>query len=63
MSHNLGAGINNQGAKIKFKCGPLESECEFAGHEWEDAGGGLEICALCEEERWAESEESESNET
>lgn len=26
---------------------------EFVGHEWEDAGGGLEICSECGAERWA----------
>ena len=25
--------------------------CEFAGHEWEDAGGGVEICTECQTER------------
>lgn len=25
--------------------------CEFAGHEWEDAGGNVEICAECETTR------------
>jgi hypothetical protein len=28
--------------------------CEFAGHLWQDAGGGLEICPLCFAERWSE---------
>jgi len=32
---------------------PSNAPCEFAGHEWRDAGGGLEICVLCEAERWA----------
>jgi hypothetical protein len=32
----------------------LSVVCEFAGHEWEDAGGGLEICVECQVERWAE---------
>ena len=27
--------------------------CDFAGHEWADAGGGLLICAVCEAEKWA----------
>lgn len=26
--------------------------CEYAGHEWEDAGGGLLICAECLAEKW-----------
>jgi hypothetical protein len=30
--------------------------CEFAGHCWRDAGGGLEICALCGAERWADED-------
>jgi hypothetical protein len=30
--------------------------CEYAGHEWRAAGGGLEICTLCEDERWADDE-------
>jgi hypothetical protein len=25
--------------------------CEFAGHEWEDTGGGMEVCSECFEER------------
>jgi hypothetical protein len=31
-----------------------DEPCEFAGHCWEDAGGGMEICAECQAERWAE---------
>lgn len=31
--------------------------CEFAGHEWEDAGGGVEICTECQEERDAPREQ------
>ena len=27
--------------------------CEYVGHEWCDAGGGLEVCAVCEAEQWA----------
>lgn len=30
-----------------------DSECEWVGHEWGEAGGGLEICVACEAERWA----------
>lgn len=30
------------------------SDCEYAGHDWQPAGGGLEICVVCERERWAE---------
>lgn len=26
------------------------SYCEYAGHEWVDAGGGLVICAVCQAE-------------
>lgn len=26
--------------------------CAFAGHEWEDAGGGMLICAVCTAEKW-----------
>jgi hypothetical protein len=22
--------------------------CEYAGHEWVDAGGGVDICGVCE---------------
>jgi hypothetical protein len=29
--------------------------CEYAGHEWGDAGGGLRICLVCEAEEWAET--------
>lgn len=28
--------------------------CDFAGHEWSDAGGGLEIRTECQAERWAQ---------
>lgn len=38
---------------------PCEFLCDFAGHEWEDAGGGLEICVECEAERWAADEEAD----
>lgn len=31
--------------------------CEHVGHSWHDAGGGLEICALCEAEQWADKDE------
>jgi hypothetical protein len=27
--------------------------CDFAGHDFEDAGGGLEVCTECQAERWA----------
>lgn len=26
--------------------------CEYAGHEWGDAGGGLLICTVCTAEKW-----------
>lgn len=32
------------------------TECDFVGHSWMDAGGGLEICGLCETERWANAD-------
>lgn len=33
--------------------GPSAQEiCEYEGHEYADAGGGLEICMRCETERW-----------
>ena len=35
---------------------PSGIECDFAGHSWIAAGGGLEICGLCETERWADNE-------
>jgi hypothetical protein len=35
---------------------PTGIECGFAGHSWIAAGGGLEICGLCETERWADDE-------
>lgn len=35
---------------------PGDVVCEYAGHEWRDAGGGLEICLVCEAERWAADE-------
>jgi hypothetical protein len=28
-------------------------ECDYADHEWADAGGGLLICMNCQEEKWA----------
>jgi hypothetical protein len=31
-----------------------EAVCEYAGHEWGDAGGGLLICTVCEAEKWAD---------
>lgn len=27
------------------------NQCEYAGHEWLYAGGGLEVCAYCDLER------------
>lgn len=34
---------------------PGEQEiCDYAGHQWEPAGGGLLICAVCMTERWAD---------
>lgn len=30
-----------------------EDVCDQAGHDWADAGGGLEICGWCAAERWA----------
>jgi len=27
--------------------------CDFAGHEWEDMGGGMEVCSECFAEREA----------
>jgi hypothetical protein len=36
---------------------PEGLQCEFAGHSWREAGGGLEICALCEAERWTDDED------
>lgn len=35
---------------------PEGLDCEIAGHSWQDAGGGVEICALCEAERWADED-------
>lgn len=28
--------------------------CEYSGHIWEHAGGGLYICMQCEQEAWSE---------
>lgn len=28
--------------------------CEYVGHEWADAGGGLLICMVCEAEMWGD---------
>lgn len=30
-----------------------EDVCDHAGHEFEDAGGGLEMCVECGAERWS----------
>lgn len=33
--------------------GRIEGEtCDYAGHEWADAGGGLSICLVCEAEKF-----------
>ena len=40
---------------------PEGLSCEFAGHSWRDAGGGLEICALCEVVRWATDDEEDTD--
>lgn len=29
----------------------LARTCEYAGHVWEDMGGGMQICMVCELER------------
>lgn len=34
-----------------------KSICEFDGHEWGEAGGGLLICLRCEAEKWADLED------
>lgn len=31
--------------------------CEFSGHEWQDAGGGLEICITCQSEQWSQEDD------
>ncbi len=31
--------------------------CDFSGHDYVDAGGGLEICITCQTERWAERDD------
>jgi hypothetical protein len=36
---------------------PEGLSCAYAGHSWRDAGGGLEICALCEAEQWVDETE------
>lgn len=30
-----------------------EGICAWAGHDWRHVGGGLDVCANCDEERWA----------
>jgi hypothetical protein len=37
-----------------------EPECEFAGHTYLAMGGGLETCANCGADRWADEEEEPS---
>lgn len=34
----------------------IEQECDHVGHDWCDAGGGMQICAVCETEREYEPE-------
>lgn len=36
--------------------------CEFEGHEWSSAGGGLLMCMRCAAERWAEAGEVDDEE-
>jgi hypothetical protein len=36
---------------------PSSRSCEWSGHEWWPAGGGLLICGRCEAEKWAEESE------
>jgi hypothetical protein len=31
--------------------------CEYAGHDWAPMGGGLLLCMVCDEEKWATGEE------
>ena len=35
------------------RCEDVEGVCAYAGHEWANAGGGLLICTVCDEEKWA----------
>lgn len=35
---------------------PDEGLCDWVGHEWEDMGGGMEICSACLTEREAPRE-------
>ena len=28
--------------------------CEYADHTWVDAGGGMQVCAVCEAERFTD---------
>ena len=30
----------------------VEDDCEFSGHIWEHAGGGLYMCMMCPAEKW-----------
>lgn len=30
--------------------------CEYAGHDWIEAGGGLLICGWCDAEQWDDDE-------
>lgn len=32
----------------------LDEICEHVGHDWHDAGGGLNICLVCQAEEWAD---------
>lgn len=31
-------------------------QCEYAGHSWTKAGGGLEICIICHAEQWQDDD-------
>lgn len=39
-------------ARYEAEQDQAEQICEFAGHEWGDAGGGLQVCLRCEAESW-----------
>jgi hypothetical protein len=34
----------------------IATPCDSAGHDWLDAGGGMQICPNCLSERWAPAE-------
>lgn len=45
----------NGSQTIRVLDGDPDEFCDHAGHQWVPAGGGMLICAVCEETQWEES--------